>query len=560
MFTTSKEYPDLNIKGFPCTSLPTIVAYKLALFIGHILICDITSCKPTSLATEEFNTNPPLIKFLQDIKFMPVPQDVKVLIDYLNPVLDTQRKNLKFVPSLAGFSLLHDFGHSIPISCFIAMHHIFATTKTNSDPLITMARIYNTEILTVNGSSYTIGNIFGGPYTLENNTHIHNNWINNALEAFINPVVSSTLLQRPTFAKSPMVKYDIDDATQANGYQYLLGHPELNYRTLHSVLTDVSRFIHEPSSSLPLLGNILDQCSGLTIMTHSIESLTLPTWHALPQCVLPTKKDEELNLTPQTDDAYAKIIDFLQTPPVYKGTFKYNDTDIEPDLYLVEEHKFVPAENPLDFLTYSEKKFRNAQVIWFQPYDKSSQSIELAIPLGLRIVNPTIDGITIPLPHPSINLTQNNSNYKAGSIPISHIQSYIPTSTPVSSFNQLARQKRTLITEPLGHSIRDMSRNVLPVMCNENVAPEAHIPLSGFTIERHHACPAQSGTVIAWKSNSTPPNMPKSNLYLWSSYRHIDYHPFTGNQTIHMYSTLRGLYGTCVTLTKSTHPSLLLPA
>lgn len=163
-----------------------------------------------------------------------------------------------------------------------------------------MARIYNTEILTVNGTSYTIGNIFGGPYTLDNNTHIHNNWINNALEAFINPVVSSTLLQRPTFAKTPMVKYEIDDATQANGYQYLLGHPELNYRTLHSVLTDVSRFIHEQSSSLPLLGNILDQCSGLTIMTHSIENITLPTWHALPQCVLPTKKDEELNLTPQT--------------------------------------------------------------------------------------------------------------------------------------------------------------------------------------------------------------------------------------------------------------------
>lgn len=121
MFTTAKEYPDLNIKGFP--SLPTIVAYKLALFINHILICDITSCKPTSQATEEFNNNPPLTKFLQDLKYMPVPQDVKVLIDYLNLVLHTQRKTLKFVPSLAGFSLLHDFGYSIPISCFIAMHH-----------------------------------------------------------------------------------------------------------------------------------------------------------------------------------------------------------------------------------------------------------------------------------------------------------------------------------------------------------------------------------------------------------------------------------------------------
>lgn len=199
--------------------------------------------------------------------------------------------------------------------------------------------------------------------------------------------------------------------------------------------------VQSQNSSLPLLGTILDQCSGLTIMTHSIESLTLPTWHALPQCVLPTKKDEELNLNPQTDDAYAKTINVLQAAPTYKENFKYDDTDIEANLYLVEQRTFAPTENPLSYLIYSENKFRNAQVIWFQPYDKSSQSIELSIPRGLRIVNPSIDGITIPIPHPSINLTKNNSNYRSGSIPISHIQHYIPISTPLSIFCQLSRTK-----------------------------------------------------------------------------------------------------------------------
>lgn len=263
MYTTAKEYPDLNIKGFPCTSLPTIVAYKLALFIGHTLICDIISCKPTSPATEDFNSNPLLLKFLHDLKFMPVPSDVKILIEYMNPVLDTQRKNLKFVPSFSGFSFHHDFGYSIPISCFITMHHIFATTKTNSDPLITMARIYNTELITYSGVTYTIGNLFGGPYTLDGTTNIHNNWLNNALEAFINPVVSSTLLQRPTFSEAAMEIYAPETDDLFNSYVYLFGNPEVNSKTIHSVLSDVSSFITSQNSGLPLLGTILDQCSNL---------------------------------------------------------------------------------------------------------------------------------------------------------------------------------------------------------------------------------------------------------------------------------------------------------
>lgn len=37
MFTTAKEYPDLDVKSFPCTSLATIVAYKLTLVYSKLL-------------------------------------------------------------------------------------------------------------------------------------------------------------------------------------------------------------------------------------------------------------------------------------------------------------------------------------------------------------------------------------------------------------------------------------------------------------------------------------------------------------------------------------------
>lgn len=105
--------------------------------------------------------------------------------------------------------------------------------KTNSDPLLTMVRIYNTEILTIAGASYTIGNLFGGPYTLDGVNNIHNNWLNTALEAFINPVVSSNLLQRPTFAKAPMTAYIAAAAADVNGYEYLFGNPGINTRTTY---------------------------------------------------------------------------------------------------------------------------------------------------------------------------------------------------------------------------------------------------------------------------------------------------------------------------------------
>lgn len=415
MFTTSKEYPDLHIKGFPYTFLPTIVAYKLTLLIGHTLLCDLHSIKPTTSASSSFLNDPVLIKFLNLLKSLPVPQDVQVLIDYINPILDTQRQNLKFVPSFSAFSFQHDFGYSIPSTCFLQIHNVFpcVCNKTNSDPIIIMAKLYNCPVITTGDKTYTIGNLFGGPYSINNDTHIRNNWLNRALEGFINPVISRALLQRPTFAKTPCVLYTADQPQLVNGYQYLLEDPIGNEFILHAMLTDIERFLFDSTLNLPLLGTLLSKTSGLTIATHAIESPNLPTWHGLPTINIPAK-EENIKFELQSDVAYATAIKFMNGAPSFTKTLKYSSEDVEERLYLVEDEKFNPNTNPLTYLTFSKKNYQATPVLWFQPYDKSSQSIELSIPLGYRIVNSEIDGITIPVPNPSHDTTLNNPFYRQG--------------------------------------------------------------------------------------------------------------------------------------------------
>lgn len=326
------------------------------------------------------------------------------------------------------------------------------------------------------------------------------------------------------------------------------------------MLTDIGRFLFDSKSNLPLLGTLLSKTSGLTIVTHAIESPTLPTWHGLPTINTPAK-EEDIKFEPQSDAAYATAIKFINGAPSYTKTLKYSSEDVEERLYLVEDEKFTPNTNPLTYLTFSEKNYQATPVLWFQPYDKSSKSIELSIPLGYRIVNSEIDGITIPVPNPSHDTTLNNSFYRQGSIPIGKINPYVPTTNDCDILNVCSRTRHTLQSHPLGYSVRDMSIMALPVLGNENISANINLQdhTSGLTPEPNHACPTTSGTVVAWRSTADPP-IPDKSVYFWSSYRTLDSDPYESTQKISMYATLRGLYGTCVTLTRGVHPTKLLPA
>lgn len=107
-----ERIPRLNVKGFPFTSLATIVAYKLTLVYCYYLLCDLKLKSPRSKSAAPYKSDPQLCQFLNLIKSLSVPEYVCTLLNHTAPVLDNQKQNLKFIPTFAAFSFVHDWVYS----------------------------------------------------------------------------------------------------------------------------------------------------------------------------------------------------------------------------------------------------------------------------------------------------------------------------------------------------------------------------------------------------------------------------------------------------------------
>lgn len=172
------------------------------MFIGHFLLGDINYRMERSFTVAPYTHDVTLMEFLALPKSCPVLDDVKVFLNCTIPVKDSQRQNLRFTPSFAGFSFLHDFAYSATIQVFLNIHDILASNRTNTDPNVIMMKIYKSKLATVSDTNYTISNLFARPFTIENQATQHRNWLfSSALESFINPEVGRTLVQRPTSSK-----------------------------------------------------------------------------------------------------------------------------------------------------------------------------------------------------------------------------------------------------------------------------------------------------------------------------------------------------------------------
>lgn len=127
-----------------------------------------------------------------------------------------------------------------------------------------MTRIYNCSLFNIQNVNYTIGQLFGGPFAEEGNNYTHCNWLNLALEAFVIPVVSRSLLQRPTFARTALEIQAFANAQNVTGYNNLFGFPEVNNDILTAFLLDVGRFHTEELKVSQALVTILKDGSGVS--------------------------------------------------------------------------------------------------------------------------------------------------------------------------------------------------------------------------------------------------------------------------------------------------------
>ncbi|KAF6208161.1 hypothetical protein GE061_016612 [Apolygus lucorum] len=360
-------------------------------------------------------------------------------------------------------------------------------------------------------------------------------------------------VQRPTLSRILTTDINVNTAQEVNGYHYLLGNPEFNVTQLTAMIKNLNSFMQEQYPNSPLLGSFLADTSGTAIVTHSIETYLFPTWHNLTQLRADDEKPPSITQIDDTD--YAHRTKFYADFPSYTESLPI-PTNVKPaTLALISKNAYDPAKDPIKPKRFDTIRDIRPSVLWFQPYEKSIQSIELAIPLGFKILNDELDSVVIPLPNVQDTLTHNNSMYKQGSIPTEKIKYFLPSDKQGTPFTAMQRKRHYATDSLIGYSTFDMSRNVLPYLCTSPVNSESASALSNLT-EQGHQDFALGCTYFAWKSDSSPA-LPSQSIPLWSSYRFTE---FNDTFTIHFYSTLRPLYGTSVSIARTAHPSHLIPS
>lgn len=189
------------------------------------------------------------------------------------------------------------------------------------------------------------------------------------------------------------------------------------------MLTDISSFLHSEASASKKLGQILGNSGGISIMYHSIWSITMPTCHILPPPPVNSPHEtEELS-----DAQYARLLKFLTPSPAYKSKLTPPTNDIDANFYLVGKDPYDPTNPPFEYMLFERSAHISPDVLWFEPYSKNPSALNHALTLGLLIETGDFDGVTLPLPNINMSHTENNSMYLQGTIPLSLVLKYIPS-------------------------------------------------------------------------------------------------------------------------------------
>lgn len=224
-------------------------------------------------------------------------------------------------------------GRTIPAYIYFLIHNILADIENYQSRHAIMNKIYSCNIATRNEEPITLSNLFGGPFSDNAHTQNHQNWLRLSLERLLIPTIGLCLEEQPTLINLPLSVPQIDD--QVNGYLYTLFGHRLNLTVTQQFMTKISKYLSDTDPSLPTLGSFLGKVSGITILSHSIETTVLPTWHSF--------ESSEINKTLKTvtDKQMATKLNFFAPRPTFTETlpFPKDTTTIVPQLYLVEKRK-----------------------------------------------------------------------------------------------------------------------------------------------------------------------------------------------------------------------------
>lgn len=155
-----------------------------------------------------------------------------------------------------------------------------------------------------------------------------------------------------------------------------------------------------------------------------------------------------------------------------------------------------------------------------------------------------------------MSLTENNSMYLQGTLPLDHIMKYIPSLDDNNRFRLCNRKTHDDINQPVGFALRDCSTVLVPQFGSDHVRANMH---QFYGVAVHPNC-NDNETDFTYSASTfpAPPPIPKQSVHLWSSYRYVS-RSNTARKRTFLYFTLRQFYGENVTLSRTRNPTLLIP-
>jgi hypothetical protein len=573
----------------PLASPASLVAYTLALFTGLLFQSDaFLRFDFSAHASQILNDDSPrtIFSIMPDLL---VPSFASADFEAFMVHMDPLAENLAYFGTLAGSTLLHDFGRIIPISFFVKLHNLLSELPQNLGTLGLSARFFLSEIASFRHGTadyaVTPAHFTSATFDAPAGTHnTYRNWFFQYIDRLMlmnaTRVVNATATITRIHMDEP-ARYSHAIPTSAepvfNPYLFAISYTPNNRYGLFELLRNMNDFVRTTFPNSKPLRAYTQIGTQPEIVRHLSFNSILPTWHTLGvKAYESTPSDATKNIfsvsTPSVSHAtFASAINFLvdhptpadtTTPPsvpVIRGAQPPAPNNQDVMIQLVAGSQTNPAPSPNQTRLFDELKHVIPRMMIFDPTESSTAHLAAVITSGKLIETNDISLIGVPTPDATRSLGLQNSQYILGAIQMRYIKTAESQAAKIvrrRNFGSLKRVAQHFVQSSAHLMLLPLFRPglVTPLI---TVTPPGN-KLAGFlpnVATVNQTTNAANGVnTFSTALGSQMQNVPAGHFILWSSYRFYD----VETQTWYMLPTLRHIYGTRARLFSSEHISLRL--
>nr|AOX47600.1 coat protein [Ceratobasidium partitivirus CP-a1] len=554
MSLMSKYMDDIDQKKHGKASLPTMVFYSMSLYYGFFLLNDMYVRPTHSEYADPWHKNEHMKSFADFLGSLPVPEGLMTIFEELFAAEHERRKNVHFVPSMAGYSYHHYHGKFIPPMMFINAHNtmcdVAATTKGDIMLDFLKRPIYSITTMKSNQTyAYTAQalDFLGGTTDGTTGAKFANTKWFQYFETIFNPVIFRSYQRRDYLAEIPLSPPKFAHPRKVNPYHLIYAPTKQNLVEQKTVLQALAGIMKGSVPFSKTLVDIISSGSGIAIIRHGYSEMSLPLiTHDLSNLSSVTKYTKQSKIDAED---FANAIKFLviptkpttKTAPTMPRVEKDDGTPVttgykisrlfSSPYFRVDDAPStdeLPADS--DFVTFKETEHLYPKVYVMDILGTTTVDAYKATLTGKVIESFDIDGSTVGQPNIRTALGQENSLFFDSAIPFNMVYRrthFVETALFTHEAVALRRTKADRQSRhPASSILVDRTKVIIPKFnqqTNDSHGPGN--PFVGLTQAAHVSWYQFALRFIGFKSpdaTSNPyPEIPGRNnrrLIAWSPY------------------------------------------